>query len=152
MCCNKDGFPASVAQKCSICWEIKEHLQSFLLTGMCHLTASCLQKYPVITQAPCLQLPGDQGRKEKWAHCTVFLADDISAAWSTNQHQNNMDYQAGKMFMGRFCRVSVDAEILAKLGNKKWKRKGGEKRKKEGSGIKRIYLPEKLRILKLPFS
>lgn len=79
---------------------------------------------------PCLQLTGAQRRKEKWAHCTVFLADDLPAAWSTNQ--------AGNMFMGRFCRVSVDAEIMAKLGDKK-KKKGGKKekinrKKKKGGG------------------
>lgn len=59
-----------------------------------------------------------------------------------------MDYQAGNIIMGRICRVSIDAEILAKLGRERKKRKMGGK---ENSGIKGIYLSKKLGILKLSF-
>lgn len=67
--------------------------------------------------------------KRSGARCAVFLAGDLLAAWSTNQCQNNMGYQARNIFMGRFWKVSVDAEILAKLRKKKKEKK---KRKKKG--------------------
>lgn len=53
--------------------------------------------------------------------CWVFpaSASDLPAAWSTNQCQTYTDYQSENIFMGRFWKVSVDAEIFAKTGGGK---------------------------------
>lgn len=144
MCYNKDGFPARVAQKCLLCWEIKEHVQSFLLTGMCHFTAGCLHKYPAISQAPCLQLCGAQGRKERglaaqssWLMTYLLLGALISVKTTETTRLEH-----------RFCSV-CRCRTFGKISEKKKKRGGGGK---EDLEIKGIYLPKKFGILKLPFS